>query len=245
MNVSELIKGFAYHDAKAWEAFDAKVVKKGKDDCWGWTGAKASGYPIVHSGIKTKTRAPRNCYTHHLQWMRVHGTIGLRKDKYFVRTCFNAECINPAHIELMTFKQRQEFWRANANLVNRHALSAEQAEEIKTKYKDTPSSRQMLADEYKVSPVLIDTITKGKSIFYGKEAVTPHPVKISKRRVLTNQEIVDMRNLRAQGESLNAISEFFNISLSMASLICARKRHQKAEELLEFEKKMQPLLFQQ
>ena len=89
------------------DKFWSKVLKRGADECWHWTGAKSgAGYGVV--------RSPRT-FAHRVSYELNVGPIpvGLVID----HLCMNKLCVNPKHLEPVTASENtKRWWRSQTRL---------------------------------------------------------------------------------------------------------------------------------
>ena len=79
-------------DKQVVDYFWEKVDKKDNiDECWEWTGAKASGYGNFGTSLMGETRA------HRIAYILLNGSI--EKDNHIMHKCDNPSCVNPFHLE--------------------------------------------------------------------------------------------------------------------------------------------------
>jgi hypothetical protein len=95
MTFEEILSGKLVKRKKDKQVIDyywEKVDKKDNiDECWEWTGAKASGYGNFGTSIMGETRA------HRIAYMLLNGSI--EKDHHIMHKCDNPSCVNPFHLE--------------------------------------------------------------------------------------------------------------------------------------------------
>lgn len=81
------------------ERFEAKVDRRGPDDCWPWLGhTDPQGYARLRDD---RGRAGEVLYAHRVAWELAVGPIpaGLTIDHVVERGCTRRDCTNPAHLE--------------------------------------------------------------------------------------------------------------------------------------------------
>jgi len=90
--------------------FWLKVTRRGAEECWGWTGARAS------EGYGRMRAAGRYFYAHRFAYELLVGPIpkGLSID----HLCRNRLCVNPNHLEAVT--QRQNVLRGTGSPAINH-----------------------------------------------------------------------------------------------------------------------------
>jgi len=115
-------------EARFWE----KVVKRGEDECWGWTAQKRwDGYGRFVNRYKPM-------WAHRFSYELHHGQIP--KGMSVMHTCDNPECTNPKHLTLGTHKENM----ADAKRKLRHAWG-----ERSNKAKLTADLVRALRSEYR------------------------------------------------------------------------------------------------
>lgn len=79
----------------------AKVDRRGPEECWLWTGSCTDGYGHVGNG------AGKLVLVHRAVYEALVGPIpeGLVLDHVRARGCLDRRCVNPAHLEPVTFAE--------------------------------------------------------------------------------------------------------------------------------------------
>jgi hypothetical protein len=143
------------------DRFWAKVLRRGEDDCWEWTGNHHSqGYGKV-SISHTQTKL-----AHRVAWELTYGPI---PEGMIVRHKCRGKCVNPRHLELGTDadnardKIRDGTSRRGTEAYN-HILTEDQVREIRRRLREY--ERGMIArlgEEYGVCRQVIGDIKRGKT----------------------------------------------------------------------------------
>lgn len=83
------------------ERFWLKVDKCEPDECWLWTGATngSMGYGTIQRGA----RGEGHIRAHRLSWEIANGPIP--EELVVDHLCRTPRCVNPAHMELVTFRE--------------------------------------------------------------------------------------------------------------------------------------------
>ena len=143
------------------DRFWQKVVRRGPDECWEWTGVKdRNGYGQMSISGKTKR-------THRLSYELQNGPIpsGL----HVLHNCDNPSCVNPKHLHLGTHQDNvremneRGRWNAGGPSGERHGMAklvAEQVLQIRSRYAAGGISQRALASEFNVSQRQILDILK-------------------------------------------------------------------------------------
>lgn len=137
--------------------------------CWHWTQARtADGYPL----IAINALGVNPYYVHRLVYLIEVGPLNSRK--HVIRTCWNNDCVAPAHLRALSPKQaaalaerRERRLRgALATMARLRAkprkLTREKVREIRARL-DAGATQVSLAREYAVSTSLIHQIARNKS----------------------------------------------------------------------------------
>lgn len=140
------------------ERVKARTVEEG--DCWLWQGAKTGeGYPCMYMAGRSE-----------LVSRLVAMEAGPLPKKMVSMSCHSKECVNPAHIRLMAWKQiaQESAKRGNQDsLSKRIKLARHKRSQSKLKQADIPVIRnsneplKVMAERYGVSMEAISKIRRG------------------------------------------------------------------------------------
>ena len=144
------------------ERFDALVIKRRPDQCWGWLGTKhRQGYAKI--SVNGRHRP-----AHRISYMLHKGPI---PDGMLVcHKCDNPECTNPNHLFIGTAldNMQDKIKKGRHKGAKRGAkhhlakLSSKQVEEIRILYKTDPISQQDIADSFGISQGQVSMIVNFK-----------------------------------------------------------------------------------
>lgn len=85
---------------KVIDAFESKVIRRGEEECWGWSGGRHQhGYGQMNIG-------GRVFRAHRVAYERVHGAVPHGLD--VMHSCHNPECSNPKHLAVGSRKQNMQ-----------------------------------------------------------------------------------------------------------------------------------------
>lgn len=153
------------------ERFWRHVDKRGKDECWEWTGGRnQKGYGRFKVKHGESMRA-----AHRYAYTLLVGPIP--KGKQVCHRCDNPPCVNPRHLWLGTnAENNRDSWakgRQPSRAVPRHSrygekaprakLTNKQAREIRSRYKKDGITQAALGREYGISGSAICNLIHGKT----------------------------------------------------------------------------------
>src|SRR3990167_3652620 len=130
------------------ERFWSKVDKSG--DCWIWTGAKISGYPIFRVGNKL-------IRGHRYSWELCNGKIP--EGLFACHHCDNPSCVRPDHIFLGTHTDNMRDARQKGRLKTLF-LTEKDVWNIRLDYRPHRVTAKQLSEKYDVSVGAIYNIVK-------------------------------------------------------------------------------------
>jgi hypothetical protein len=166
------------------DRFWSKVDRRGPDDCWEWTGARAAkGYGRMATHTKGRQAA---IGAHRFSYLIHFGPIppGL----FACHTCDNPPCVNPAHLWAGTVQENADDmmakgrWRPGVHPpqpYRPHGKLSARVGAIRTEY-FAGDTQVQLAERYHVSQVSVSKIVRGET--YRSGEVLPEPRVIAEAR---------------------------------------------------------------
>lgn len=129
-------------------SFWNRVVVRGKDDCWIWTGGLATGYGVMRIHCK-------NVGAHRYSWMLHNNESTIPKGLWILHKCDNRKCVNPKHLycgtpsDNMSDREARIQWEKNTNGLIK--LNPDKVREIRSLYKSEECNIVDLAKRFGVS----------------------------------------------------------------------------------------------
>ena len=136
--------------------FDKMVIRKGKNECWGWNGfIRPDGYTRIKFGSRTTSVGG-----HVVSWMIKHQRI-VKDGECVLHTCDCRVCSNPRHLYLGDYSDNM------IDMVNRKRnpgikLTVAQVKKIKTRLLDGVTMAR-LSKDYNVNLATIYDIKNGRT----------------------------------------------------------------------------------
>lgn len=148
------------------------VDKRGKNQCWPWTGPCRNGY-----GVATQCTEYGSASTRKRKFWRAHRAYlifvakkKVPKDTFVCHTCDNPPCCNPRHLVIANAKWNvRDMIRKGRRVIVRGEdsgtakLTEKQVAVIKKALKARIVSRTEMMDRFHVSECAIRKITEGKA----------------------------------------------------------------------------------
>lgn len=136
-----------------WE----KVIKKGEDECWDWTGY------CIKSGHGQFRYRRQTVYAYRFSYMLFNPSWN--QIDCVLHKCDNAKCVNPKHLFVGTrsdnMKDKVEKNRQSKGIFNAGVLTEEEALEIIRLDKNKLLPRRVIARRFGVSISQISRISNG------------------------------------------------------------------------------------
>lgn len=133
------------------ERFWSYVVRKGADECWGWTNTTRDGYGRLHYG-GVLSNANR------ISWILENGPI---PDGLFVlHSCDNRICTNPAHLFLGSNAANMADMARKGR--NGRKLNLAQARQIKAALNGGGQTHKEIARDFGVTRSCVQAISSGR-----------------------------------------------------------------------------------
>jgi hypothetical protein len=90
------------------ERFWSKVIKRGRNECWGWTGACSQKKPDRYPNMSKGSRSEGTILACRVALLV---TVGPPPDEERIEPlhrCHNSECVNPGHLEWGTHSENEK-----------------------------------------------------------------------------------------------------------------------------------------
>lgn len=181
------------------------VDKRGKNECWNWTGATTGKYNRGYIWNGRECR-PHHLYAYRLSYMIHCGDIP--DGMYVIQKCHNYLCVNPNHLVAVTHKGKP-----NGRKGKHNKRTQDIVQKAIDKYKNTDNRTRDICSEFGITPC---TLKK----WAGKRGFTcGHKI--------TSKMCDDIIAKSRDGLTQQAIADEYGIHYSTVSLIVRGKRRSK------------------
>lgn len=198
-----------------FERYSDRIMRGGDDECWIWTGARASkGYGHTY-------RNGKHIYAHRAAYESVHGE-GSAHGLLVRHKCDNPPCCNPNHLEVGTAvdNTRDMYERGRNNDVRgeaagRSIITENQARQIRL-LASRGVGRRELSNKFGIAYNSITAVITGKSWSHVGGKLRRMPRASSK---LTEPDVKMIKILLKQGKTQSEVASIFGIARCSVSAI--------------------------
>lgn len=220
------------------DAFKARYVQKGPDECWVWTGDTSHRYGVTYLGDSSEDGRRHRCGSHRVAWVLINGPI---PDGMVVcHRCDNPPCVNPSHLFLGTQADNMRDCKAKGRTnaprgVDHPRAKLTEADVVEMRsLRASGSTLASLAARFGVPVSAVSNTCTGKTWkhlpgFPGLSGPAAGE-KVGTAK-LTDDKVIEMRRLHSLGSTYVELGGMFGVDKMQAWRACTGRSWKHLPEL--------------